>query len=129
MDRVVAEALDRPFDWATHNCCTFARDVVLAITGVDYLPSLEGVDSVRSAMRAVQPYGSLSDAVTSVLGEPVPPETAQYGDILLVPDTEGVGDSIGVCVGPSVLVPGKQGLVRAPISRATQAWRLPVAGS
>ena len=118
-----------PFDWQHHNCCTFCEGFVRAFTGRDFSLDEARVSDVRAALRAVKVYGGLAGAVTSRLGQPKAPLLAQYGDVVLFSGTEGVGDSIGICVGANVLVPGQMGLGRAPLERAALAWSLPLAPS
>lgn len=125
-DLFVREHLDRPFNWKSNNCCTFTAGFVRAYTGVDYLVAEDHVGGVRAARRRVAEHGDLAGTVSARLGEPVAPAFAQYGDVVLLPNTKGVGDSIGICIGANVLAPGPKGLERVPLSAATLAWRLPV---
>ena len=122
-DRFVQEHLHLAFSWRSNNCVTFAAGFVRAYHGVDLLGAEGRPEDLRSAIREVATYGSLSAAATSRLGPPVDPRLAAYGDLVLVEGTEGVGDSLGVCVGPSVLAPGEAGLVRLPMSQAKHAWK------
>lgn len=122
-DRFVFEHMGRSFDWSQHNCVTFAAGFVRALHGYDALGTEGRPSDLREALRSVRSYGSLQLAVASRLGEPMDPKLAGYGDVVLVPGTEGVGDSLAVCVGSSVLAPGEKGLVRLPLSQAKLAWK------
>lgn len=122
-DQVVMSALSRKFSWSAHNCVTFSSEFVKAFHGYDPLGNEGRPADLRGAIRQVRAYGSLSDAVTAKLGAPVPVSMAGYGDVVLLPGTQGVGDSLGVCIGPSVLVPSEAGLARLPLSSATRAWK------
>lgn len=126
-DEFVRQHLDLPFDWRKNNCCNFCSGYVKALTGLDHLGMEADVQDVRAALRAVRGYGDLTAAVTAKLGEPVDAAFAQRGDVVLIPNTEGVGDSIGICTGASLVAPGETGLVFQPMSQATLAWRTPVA--
>ncbi len=125
-DNFVREHMDLPFDWESNNCCTFCGGFVKALTGSYFLLPSHSVTNLRDALRVVREHGNLADAVTKQMGDPMPPLLAQYGDVVLIPDTEGVGDSIGICVGANVLAPGPKGLAVAPLSVATHAWRPPL---
>lgn len=128
-DAFVREALARPFSWTHHNCCTFCAGFVHAYTGVDHLGGEASVSGVRSAIRAVRRYGSLTEAVSAKLGAPKDPRLAAYGDIVLFTGTRGVGDSIGVCAGTKVMVPGETRLEFLPLQEAICAWSISVANS
>jgi hypothetical protein len=126
-DRFVFEHLSLPFHWRDNNCVTFAAGFVRALTGRDHLETVRSEASpadLRQAVRNVNQKGGLRAAVTQVLGEPRSALLAAYGDVVLISGTEGVGDSIAVCVGSSVLAPGETGVVRLPLDRANLSWKI-----
>lgn len=125
-DQFVKERLNTPFHWRDHNCVTFAAGFVQALTGVDHLEGLvekARPDTLRQAIKNVEDLGGLRVAVSSVLGPPQAGLWASYGDLVLIPGTEGVGDSLAVCVGSSVLAPGENGVVRLPLDLANLSWK------
>lgn len=122
-DEFVREHLSEPFNWRTNNCVTFVAGFVQALHGYDPLGDEGRPADVKAALREVRGYGSLEAAASSRWGTPLPPSQAGYGDVVLVPGTEGVGDSLGICIGPSVLAPGETELVRLPLSLAKHAWK------
>lgn len=131
LDALVASAMGRAFDWRGQHCCQFAADWVRIQSGVDFSDLWSGVTTAREALRRIQEEGGLAEGVTKRLGDPVSPLSARYGDVVMVRSNaaEGVGDSLGICVGPSVLVTASHGLVRVPLSSGTKAWRSPACAS
>jgi len=127
LDQLLRDREGLVFDWATNNCWHLAADWVLACTGQDLLGPHRNVGSLRGALKAIEEFGQMDEVVTQVLGEPINPNFAAYGDLVLVPSSEGrgVGGSLGVCLGPSVVSPGDEGLLRVPLSSAVKAWRVP----
>lgn len=67
------------------DCCTFAAGWVRLMTGVDHLAEYRGKYSTETEGRALieSVDGSLLEALTKRLGEPVHPSMAQRGDIAL----------------------------------------------
>lgn len=122
-DRFVLEHMQEPFDWSSNNCVTFSTGFVHALHGYDLLGAAGRPENLREAIREVRSNGSLQEAVTRRLGNPVPAAMAGYGDLVLVSGTEGVGDSLAVCVGATVLAPGEGGVARLPLSQASIAWK------
>jgi hypothetical protein len=122
----------RPFDWRRANCCHFAAGWVCAATGRNPMQGLPATPSAKSALRLVRKLGgSLQAAWTACLGrEPIPPASAQVGDLVLVPtvptvQAPGVGAAVGICVGGTVVLAGDAGgHLYLPLSAATAAWRL-----
>lgn len=103
-----------PFAWRTHDCYTFACEVVLALTG-EALDPAGPYAGVRGAYRAVKRMGgggSYRTAIESVLGPAVPGELARRGDLVLLPLPGSlIGDALGVCLGGSIAFPGPEGLL------------------
>jgi len=122
LDALVAAQLKKPFDWNGNNCCTFAADWVLAITGVDHMAEYRDIKTALQAARALRKLGGLASAA-SVIGPEVLPGMARYGDITLVAGEKGRA-SLAPCIGPSVVAPSATGLVCMPLEWATKAWRV-----
>ena len=103
---LLSAAEARPFDARRWNCALFALAVVEAVTGarpvVRVLPSLDvSADSAGFAR--------------------IPPAFARPGDVVLAPEP----DRLGVVVdnGQAAFV-GPHGLLRAPLTTCTIAWRI-----
>lgn len=112
-----------PFAWGRQDCCLFAADVLLAITGVDFAAPLRGYASEAEAKAIVDAHGgSLAALVDSLLGAErrVHPAHAWRGDPVLV--ELDAGPTLGVVLGATVAAAGARGLVAVPLRLATVAW-------
>jgi hypothetical protein len=96
----------RPFDAHRWNCGRFALAVVEAVTGS------------RPQVRILRDLMATAD---SAAFPRVPPLRARMGDVVLAPDP----DRLGVVLDAGrVAFVGPRGLVRAPITLCTAAWRI-----
>jgi hypothetical protein len=120
----VADARDRPFQWGTHDCATWAFDVRLAMTGLDAAAAWRGkYRTEKGAARMLRRLRckTVADLATSILGEALPTVLfAQRGDIAL----GGVEQALGICVGSEVLFLQPSGLVALPLRECVKAWRV-----
>lgn len=123
LDAYVREAQTQPFVWGTHDCCTFAADWVLAITGVDPMGPWRGEYRTASgAQRLTQERGGLDALVTEALGAPIATAFAQRGDVVM---GEGVlGPTMGIVLGVSAAFPGVDGIEQRLIAADWKVWRL-----
>lgn len=114
----------QPFAWGSHDCCTFAADGVLAMTGADHLHDLRGAyDTEMGAARILARLGGMEQAVSARLGPPLHNVAlAQRGDLVLV-DAEA-GRALAICAGALAIAPGVAGLQRVPIAGWRMAWRV-----
>ena len=120
--QVQAERMARPFRWGVHDCCLWAADCALALSGVDHAATYRGTySSAAEALRLVQQLGGL-DAIGAMAGPECPPMCACVGDVGLVTD-EG-RELLGVCMGTVWLVPASHGLGALPLDAAVKAWRV-----
>lgn len=120
---VITGAAATPFAYGTHDCCTFAADVVEALTGRDPLAGLRhGYATVTGAARLIQSLGGLQAAVTARLGPPADAAFCTVGDILLVMQ-EG-REMMAVCNGDTMLAPGLQHLEVLQVGQVMAAWRI-----
>lgn len=94
----IEECRSLPFEWGTHDCCTFAAGAIDALTGSTFKDQLAAAYSDETtALAYIASFGSLEAAVTSWLGPSEAPNSAGPGDIVLA-DLE-LGPAIGVCLG------------------------------
>ena len=123
LGRIVEDA-HRPFVWGEHDCCLFAANVVLELTGRDYAAELRGTySSAKSAARVLKWLNGVRGIAGNALGAEIPPLTAHRGDIVLIHTAEH-GDTLAVCVGAHCVAPGVDCLVHVPMSLAVAAWRV-----
>lgn len=116
----------RTFESGTFDCCAFAADDVLALTGVDVIEDLRGLwTSEGEATDLVNRLNGLQAEVTRRLGSPVNnPWLAKRGDIGMY-ESEG-GPTLAVCVGEFFVGPSKIGLYRVNTERIDMFW--PIGG-
>ena len=111
-----------PFEWAVHDCCTFAGDAVQVITGTDPMADLRGTyTGALGAARVLQAEGGLAVAVSKRMGFGKLPALAQRGDVVMF-DMPERGPALGICVGPQFVAPGEGGMAFINMSAALTAW-------
>jgi hypothetical protein len=123
--RLAAFAKERaamPFEWGKNDCCLFAADAVLAMTGTDPAESLRGYASALAAQRLVDEAGGLRELVSQFLGGPVSPLMAAVGDVVLL-ENEG-RDLLGICNGTNAVGPGEKGMAVLGMESALAAWKV-----
>lgn len=113
--------LHMPFAWGTNDCIGFAVDWIELCTGERVFEAEH--DDAAGAAAALAKRGGIVQAITDVLGEPLPkPRGAQRGDIGLV-EIEGRQSAV-VVIGADAVGPGENGLHSVPIDALTMAWRV-----
>jgi len=118
----------RPFEWGANDCCLFACDVILELTGIDpaedlrgkystelgagrLLEKLDGVEGIAAARCAAHGFTEWPN-----------PAFAQRGDVVLR-DTPEHGPTLGICVGSRVAFVGPEGLAFVAAGECRRAWR------
>lgn len=122
LDGCIEAGKSRTFEYGSFDCCLFAADTVLAMTGVDYAAPFRGYASQADAAVILDDHGGLQGLLTHVLGEPVHVSQMGRGDVCLVEGALGL--STGVCTGSMCWVPSPSGLVPVPRDRAVCAWKV-----
>lgn len=111
-----------PFAWGRIDCCLWAADAALAMTGIDHAHDLRGTyTTARGARSALRFIGGL-DGAGARAGPPIGPLFAATGDIGIVHD--GERDVLAVCIGECWMVAIKTGLGTLPLAAARRAWRV-----
>jgi len=110
-----------PFAWGSNDCCTFAADCVLAVTGVDPGAGLRDYSTEKEAVLSLRKYGGVGGVGDALFGAPVGPLLARVGDVGVVA-VEG-RESLAVCNGSTWIAAGKFGTVALPMQAASRAWR------
>lgn len=115
-----------PFAWGMNDCCLFACDAVLAMTGVDAAAAYRGrYKTQRGAYALLRRIdgGGIEEAARRAWGEPLPaPLMAQRGDPVLI-ETE-YGPGLGICLGATIACVTPSGLTTLPITAAEMVWRV-----
>lgn len=115
-----------PFRWGAHDCCLFAADAVLALTGRDPAAAWRGRYATEAEAEAVlAEAGSLVETVALAcaaagLPEIPAPAAARRGDLALI--NQGNQPAMGVVLGEAIAAPGPDGLACVPLDRAIRAW-------
>lgn len=119
------QARKTPFCWGKHDCCLFAADAALAMTGTDFGAVFRGHYATKAgAFRALKKYGAttIPDTATALLGEPILPALAQRGDVVYAQTLRG--PAMGICAGASACFAAPEGLTHLPLSDCALAWRI-----
>jgi len=128
------------FTWGVHDCCLFAADAVLALTGTDIAEEFRGKytddASALALIHSVTGGTTIIDAIVHCAnthglvewkktdGTPLP-LMAQRGDLCAV--LNGDGQTIaGIvdCTGRYVACMSEQGLRRFPLKSIQRAWHV-----
>ena len=115
---IMAECIEaascRPFVWGADDCCLFAADVVLAMTGEDYAAEFRGkYSTARGALSALKKYGKgdiekTLDSKFDRRGFPM------RGDVVMaVIDGQ---QALGICVGTQAAFKGPDGVSFLPLA-------------
>lgn len=126
---VIASARTKPFAWGEHDCATFSCAAVLAMNGRDLLndAKLIGKDGrvkwsdAKSAAKKIKAIGGLREALTELLGDPVPVMLARTGDVCLVMD-DAHAEMMALVHGTVILAAATYGLAVLPLSAAVVVW-------
>lgn len=110
----------RSFDWGASDCCQFAADIVLALTGIDHRASFSMYASREEAESILAQHGGMAGLISSALGESKAVAFAGRGDVVAADFGDGI--AAGICLGAQCCAPGKRGLVFRPTVQAVAAW-------
>ncbi len=113
----------QPFEWGVHDCCLFAADAVLAVTGHDPAADLRGMYSTETgAARVLRRYGGVAGVAIAHAGRVVPVALAQPGDVgLSQHDPER--PALAVWGGAAWHAAAPLGVVVVPAGAVVRAWR------
>ncbi|MGA9855752.1 MAG: hypothetical protein WBR29_10795 [Gammaproteobacteria bacterium] len=121
---LVQERRQQPHAWGSNDCCLFAADAVLAVTGEDKAAPLRGTYSDQAqAEKIIRDYGGLEALLTHFLGESLGPICARRGDLVLFTAPNGL-DCVGVCMGTNLVCPGDERLNTFSMESAKKSWRV-----
>ena len=121
-EALLRDRMAKPFEWGVHDCCLWAADCVLAITGADPAADLRGSYSTGlEAARLLRGLGGIEVAATRA-GAEIPPLAAGWGDVGLIALEDR--QLLAVCTGANWVAPGAQGLAARGLEEAKRAWRV-----
>lgn len=124
---LVIERAAMPFAWGYRDCCLWAADAVLAVTGTDPVADIRGTYfSAKQAARVMRDHGGLETMLRDRLGDPI--DDPIDGDVCLLMASAhqyelGMG-ALGVLWRGGILVQGVNGLAMHPTSDAAVWWRV-----
>lgn len=114
-----------PFEWGSHDCCTFAAGAIEAMTGVDPMPEFRGhyndKEGADEALKTIG-KGSLYSTLRGKFGNAIKPAMAQRGDLMMA-DADGA-PALLICMGERSMGPGADGLVYWPTLQCLRGWRI-----
>lgn len=126
--REIEAAFRQPFSYGRHDCCLFAANVALAMTGVDLAKGLRG--RYRSAAGAEKVLGGPLYRFISALMKRhgcrrVSGPLVQCGDIVYgrMPGEDGDIPALGVCIGRLAAFVS-DGLTFVPMSAIKCGWAI-----
>ena len=119
-----------PFAWGQLDCAIFAHQCLVVQFGDSKIPDFRGkYKTAKGAMSALKKQfgcSSLEEAVSIYLEE-INPKLARRGDIVSVKinnaSIEGIGCSLGVCLGARYAVLTIQGVAYIESDKIDRAWR------
>jgi hypothetical protein len=115
-----------PFTWGQHDCCLFAADAVLAVTGHDLAADLRGTYSTAAeAARVLAGLGGVAGIAIARAGRVVPTALAQPGDVGLS-HHEPSRPALAVWGGTAWHAAAPVGVVALPADAVVRAWRCTV---
>jgi hypothetical protein len=109
-----------PFEWGANDCCLFAANGVLAMTGKDYAAEYRGYKTAKGAFSRLQKNGGVQGLATKAWGAAKPALMAKRGDPVLFDSGDGL--ALGLCIGAKIAAVGQDGLVMLPMNQAIEAW-------
>jgi hypothetical protein len=124
--KTIDAAASKPFVWGEHDCCLFACDCILAVTGVDPAAPFRGKYSSKTgAVKALRDYaGNLEDVVEKITRDlrmdEILEARAGRGDLALL-ESE-LGEVLGIHYGGAIFSAAPDGLARAPVYYARRHW-------
>ncbi len=120
---VIEKAQEVPFFWGKHDCCLFASNCALAVTGKDPSEKYRGryTSEIGAKRVLAKEHGSIESAFDAYF-ERVDPALAQRGDIVLF-DSE-MGKTAGVMWSSHIWSVGLCGVAIVKNPKPYMAWRV-----
>lgn len=128
LDQFLESRREQSFAWGSNDCCMFAADAVLAITGTDIAARYRGqyhdAASAFALLGDRDPGDLMAEAAEELGVREVPRLFAQRGDVVLLDN--GGSHALGIVglSGDEVWSAGELAMERAPVSQILRAWRI-----
>lgn len=120
-------SVHRVFRYGAFDCCTFAADAILAMTGADIMWNLRNYSGAKAAKVLLKSLGGLEAAAESVAREngmdEVHPIKAQRGDMVMLCGNRPAIGIVGLD-GYWAVIPSTRGLYSVPLNLFARAWRV-----
>ena len=121
--QAINDRRDTQFVWGKNDCCLFAADCAIAMTGTDFAREFRGkYDSAFSAARQIAQRGGFRAMISGLLGAEIPLAMAQRGDVVMI-EQDGQY-ALAICDGARLAAAGPDGLVWLAASAGITAWRV-----
>lgn len=122
LEALLQARMGAPFEWGARDCCLWAADAVLAITGHDPAADIRGTYADEAeALAMVRRLHGIKTAFRQRLGPATTTALAHVGDVGLVLQAES--PAAAVYVGGSWLAQGPEGLVPVDEAGVFAVWR------
>lgn len=125
----IQEKRDQPFEWGVNDCCMFACDWIILLTGFDPADAINlrgAYSSKLEAIRILSRFGGVEMLAETFALErewaEVPVSYAQRGDVVTFQTEDGT--AIGVCDGLNSLFMSPNGILFMPTLRCSRAWHI-----
>ena len=125
----IQEVYDKPFEWGSWDCCTFANEALFRISGKKVIPkSIQGWKTEDEAKKTIKKYGktlgkSLHKAATKAGMKEIDLPFMSTGDLVCMKSEDG-NELAAICDGQWLFVPTDDGLANKPMNMALRAWRI-----
>jgi hypothetical protein len=127
------QAKSAPFKWGSNDCCLFAANAVLAITGADLADDFRGKytdeASAFALIKTVTGGTTVADAAAYCakkhnLTEYTHPLMAKRADLVVISNAGNLIAGVVHLNGREVVSVNDQGIVRLPITSITRSWSI-----
>jgi hypothetical protein len=128
---LIKAAYEKDFAYGTFDCCLFAADTVLALTGVDLAASFRGkYDSEETANAFIASFGDIGSLVSAAIQasqnsmQELSPKFAGRGDMVLVTNQGRQALGIVGLDGRFALCAAPKGLTSVPMANWLCGWKV-----
>lgn len=115
----VEERRARPQELGVWDCCQFAAECILVMTGVDHRTGFPEYHSEAEGQDILDEHGGMNGLLASVFGPSIPVARAKRGDLLELPD-----GACAICLGVTCVGTAPEGLRFRPAADAIAAWSI-----